>query len=392
MSSNTPVAERIALLETPHQDAGSPSLPKSDEVMRELGRITRSQAFRRSPKLRHFLCFLVVETLEARGGELTAARIAEQVFGEKPGFKSSENPVVRVAANRLRTALALYNGSGGSRSVILIGMKPGSYVPVFSFRTAEQGQDPVSDVLQRYETYLAVSSARTHAAAFRSVVRAMRAHPEDGELQTIFAVLSIDTYLHGYGKSPRSVDQAWPTLERAHSLAPLSPLVQFASGFLALTQGDLATAEQYGRKLLCAGREDRDLAAQGAWLIAMTLDPRDVGETFRVNLADKSDHPGWMHHPQFLSSYQRGDYEGALGEAIAFGMPQFFWGPLERATALAQLGLRGAAEREIRRAAALNPHLVQDPALYLKFYIPDADTREHVHEGLEKAGLYRMTG
>lgn len=391
MPSNTPVDERIALLHSLHRRAAPSRLPDRADVMRELERIVRSQAFRQASKLQDLLRFLVEETLAGRAGGLTATSIAKRVFGKGPGFKSSEDPVVRVAANRLRTALAL-NSLEGAKTDIQIVLEPRSYVPVLSYRTTEDGPGTIRDVLQRYTTYLAVSSARTHSIAYRSVLEAIRSHPDDVELQTVCAVLAIDTYLHGYGESPSPVDQAWPVLEQARTFAPANPLVQFSSGFLALTQGDLPAAEQYGRELLLADSEDEALAAQGAWLIAMTLDPRDVDDFYRVDLSETDEHPGWMHHPRFLASYQAGDYEGALAEAIAFGMPQFFWGPLERAAALAQLGLRDAAKREIRRAAALNPHLARNPTLYLKFYIPHPDTLEHVCEGLEKAGLHRMAG
>jgi hypothetical protein len=391
-SSKTPSAERIALLRSAHQQAASPRLPETDDVVRALQHVLRSQAFRRSAKLKGFLRFLVEEALAGRSGELTAARIAERVFGKGPGFKNSEDSVVRVAANRLRTALALYNGSEGLTADILIGLKPGSYIPVFSFRPAEKGKSDVQNVVQQYEAYLGVSSAGSHAVTYRSALEAVRSHPESAELLAIYAVLTLDTYLHGYGESPVPVDQAWRMLEKARSLSPANPLVQFSDGFLALTQGELAAAETCGRALLCGGRDDETVAAQGAWLIAMTLDPREIGDAFPVDLSDTNDYPGWMHHPRFLASYEAGDYEGALGEAIAFGMPRFFWGPLERAAALAQLGLRDAAEREIRRAAALNHRLARDPALYLKFYIPNSDTLEHVREGLEKAGLHRVTG
>lgn len=254
--------------------------------MRELERILQSQAFRQSPKPQELLRFLVEEILAGRDGTLMAARVAERVFGKEPGFKSSEDSVIRVASNRLRKALALYSALDGSTADVLIDLKPRSYVPVFSYRRTRDGPSANCDVLQRYETYLSVSSARTHTAAYQSVLGAIRSHPEDADLQAVYAVLAIDTYLHGFDESPRPVDQAWPALERARSLAPANLLVQFSSGFLALTQGDLPLVEQYGRELLNAGSEDEALAAQGAWLIAMTLDPRDVGEVFRVDLSE----------------------------------------------------------------------------------------------------------
>jgi hypothetical protein len=97
-----------------------------------------------------------------------------------------------------------------------------------------------------------------------------------------------------------------------------------------------------------------------------------------------------LHHPNFLAFYHRGDYESALSSAIAFGMPDFFWGPLERAAALAQLGMSKAARTELRRAVRLNPQLSEEPRRFLSSYIPNKEVLEHVLGGLEKAGLSEL--
>ena len=69
MSSHTPIAERIAFLQSSRQRTAGPCLPDSDDLIRALGRILSSQASRQSPKLRHRLRFLdqVCEGLEKAG-------------------------------------------------------------------------------------------------------------------------------------------------------------------------------------------------------------------------------------------------------------------------------------------------------------------------------------
>ena len=88
-----------------------------------------------------------------------------------------------------------------------------------------------------------------------------------------------------------------------------------------------------------------------------------------------------------MVSYECGEYEDALSAAIAFGMPGFFWGPLERAAALGQLGLEKAARSEIKRVCDLNPRFSEDPTRFLSCYFPREHVMQHVLEGLEKAGL-----
>ncbi len=68
----------------------------------ELERIASSNTL--SPALAKFLQFIVVETLEGRGEELSEYLIAEKVFNQRE-FTPSEKSVVRVEKRRLREKL-----------------------------------------------------------------------------------------------------------------------------------------------------------------------------------------------------------------------------------------------------------------------------------------------
>jgi hypothetical protein len=53
------------------------------------------------------------------------------VFRKPPGFDSDNDPLVRVEAGRLRSRLCEYYATAGTRDVVRIELKPGSYVPTF---------------------------------------------------------------------------------------------------------------------------------------------------------------------------------------------------------------------------------------------------------------------
>ena len=76
-----------------------------------------------------------------------------------------------------------------------------------------------------------------------------------------------------------------------------------------------------------------------------------------------------------------------MGAAMNMGMPHFFWGPLERAASLAQLGILPAAKQQLSRVFSLNPDFAANPRWHLSHHIKHEDTLEHVLEGLGKAGL-----
>src|SRR5579863_9231079 len=97
---------------------------------RELERIVTSNTL--SPALTKLLQFIVLETLDGRGEQLTEVRIAEKVFNQKD-FAPSEKSVVRVEKRRLREKLKDYYEGPGKDDPIVISLGT-SFVPVFSPR------------------------------------------------------------------------------------------------------------------------------------------------------------------------------------------------------------------------------------------------------------------
>lgn len=97
---------------------------------REYERIVASDAL--SPALVRFLRFIVVETLDGRGEQLTESAIAEKVFKQRE-FAPSEKSVVRVEKRRLREKLKDYYEGPGKEDPIVISLGS-TFVPIFSPR------------------------------------------------------------------------------------------------------------------------------------------------------------------------------------------------------------------------------------------------------------------
>ncbi len=76
-----------------------------DEVWEHLEEVLSSDGFRSSERLQNFLTFIVEETLQGRGADLKAYRIAVEAFDYPEDFDPSVNPIVRVEAGRLRSKL-----------------------------------------------------------------------------------------------------------------------------------------------------------------------------------------------------------------------------------------------------------------------------------------------
>jgi Tol biopolymer transport system component len=95
-----------------------------------LERIVSSDSL--SPALAKLLQFIVVETIDGRGEQLSEVAIAEKVFNQKE-FAPSERSVVRVEKRRLKEKLKDYYDGPGKDDPTVISLGS-TFVPVFSAR------------------------------------------------------------------------------------------------------------------------------------------------------------------------------------------------------------------------------------------------------------------
>jgi hypothetical protein len=94
-------------------------------------RVIAGPNFARSPLLTRFLLFVVAETLEGRGNEITEHQIGVQVFDRPADYRTLEDNIVRNYARQLRKRLAEYFSDQGSSESVRIEIPVGGYMPVF---------------------------------------------------------------------------------------------------------------------------------------------------------------------------------------------------------------------------------------------------------------------
>ena len=101
-------------------------------------------------------------------------------------------------------------------------------------------------------------------------------------------------------------------------------------------------------------------------------------------------HPGWYWFALFYNAYRKGDYSEALGIALKINLPQFFYTHLVTAAAYGQLGDLSAATKSLNELVTLRPDFAVTAREDLGKWF-DNELVEHLIEGLEKAGLQRVT-
>ena len=101
------------------------------EIRRQLSRILESPQFRSAARLRDFLAYIVLETIDGRGENLKEYTIGTEVYRRPPLFNPKLDSIVRVEAVKLRTRLEEYYSQHRSPEELIISIPKGGYIPEF---------------------------------------------------------------------------------------------------------------------------------------------------------------------------------------------------------------------------------------------------------------------
>src|SRR5215467_8015305 len=138
----------------------SPADPVPARIVREqLARVVNSSGFVSSVRLIRFLTHIVNRTIDGDLDSLKEFSIAMEVFDRTDGYDPNIDVIVRVEACRLRSKLKAYYEEGPGRSdPVLIGLRPGSYVPIFRWleRGPQENRKEIGTSIQTRRASIAV--------------------------------------------------------------------------------------------------------------------------------------------------------------------------------------------------------------------------------------------
>ena len=106
-------------------------------VREQLARIVDSPKFVPSVRLCRFLRHIVNQTISGDLDCLKEFSIAMEVFDRTSNYDPNVDAIVRVEARRLRAKLKEYYEGPGKNDPVLIGLRPGSYVPICRWLDAQ---------------------------------------------------------------------------------------------------------------------------------------------------------------------------------------------------------------------------------------------------------------
>ncbi|OED39258.1 hypothetical protein AB833_17205 [Chromatiales bacterium (ex Bugula neritina AB1)] len=102
-----------------------------DEIIEQLDLILRSEDFKKSPRLRKFLKYVVFETIDKEVDTIRSYVIAVEVFNKGSSFDPGD-PYVRNIARLVRAGLKSYYQREGSKAAVRIDVPAGNYIATFA--------------------------------------------------------------------------------------------------------------------------------------------------------------------------------------------------------------------------------------------------------------------
>lgn len=115
----------------PSVSRSSDRLPTKAIIRTQLERVLASPEFAASQRKRRFLSYIVDQTLRGQSEHLCAYDIALHAFDRDLRFDPQTDPLVRIAARRVRDSLDHYYLTAGQRDPIKIVIPKGRYIPQF---------------------------------------------------------------------------------------------------------------------------------------------------------------------------------------------------------------------------------------------------------------------
>ncbi len=175
--------------------------PAGDLRRAALERVLRSEAFRRSQRLREFLNYIGTMALDGREGEISELSIGAAVFERRESFNPQDDNIVRSTARSLRQKLKEYAEGEGKEDTLRIEIPKGSYAPVFQpALPLDNDPKPEREAKGKHIlTLAAIALAGVLVAAWlltENFTRATTATPPQNGRSLLTALLEPGTHLH----------------------------------------------------------------------------------------------------------------------------------------------------------------------------------------------------
>ena len=144
---------------------GKQSQEHQERITEALDHILRGPRFKDSQQLQSLLRYVVDEAVKGNEDGLKERMIGIYVFGRRPDYDTTNDPIVRSRMGLLRKRLAeYYEGEDGEHASVQIVIPNGTYRPGFVFRPLTKGMRTKAALVETKASTLSIPAAAGAAA------------------------------------------------------------------------------------------------------------------------------------------------------------------------------------------------------------------------------------
>src|SRR6201988_1124964 len=244
---------------------------------------------------------------------------------------------------------------------------------------------PYEAVLRSFRYFDRVTGEELVAA--RSCLEiAVKKAPSNADAWAMLALLFVQDYGQGFNLRADALNSGALAAQRSVEAGPSNHLAHFSLAQARFFQKDLQSFRNEAERSVALNPMDANALAFVGELFTYVGDyERGLALAARAKEINPN-HPGWFWYADYFYAYQHRDYHGALSSVLKANLPGHWGMHAGIAAAAAQLGDDEAARKAISDLLNLKPDFGATVSKDLKKWF-DPELREHLIEGLRKAGL-----
>jgi len=243
------------------------------------------------------------------------------------------------------------------------------------------------DAILRFYHYESVLTQDAFKEALEALKKAVEAEPDYTLAWSLLGHLHADNHAMGFCEIEASLEKALMFAQKAVALDPENQLAHDSLTLVHFHRGDREMFLKHMEQTLALNPNAPYVVGVAGWHLALLGDWERGLALLEKGIKLNPYYPRWFHIATYMDYYRRGDYENALGEALKFNYPEFFWPTVMQAAALGQMGKEGDARTAVDKLLKLVPDFATCGRELIRGYVKVDDLVDAVIEGLQKAGL-----